>query len=204
MRMARERFQRPAGPRQRHVAHAPAGLVAEAVHDHLVVGKERAVEEEGVRGGDALVQIIGHAGAARRIDQLSPAASTATPTVPSPIASVVTSPSSSQSGTFPGTGKSSSVRPGKRLEDFAERDRLARDDVAADDVENAVRADRVEGRARAKNRERLALAQRQEPGGVIDIGVGQAARRRSANGGLRLSAGAPASPKSAGAGRSRR
>ena len=73
MRVARERFQRPARAGDRHVAHAPAGLVAEAVRDHLVVGEERAVEEEGVRGGDALVQVVGDAGAAGRIDEPSPA-----------------------------------------------------------------------------------------------------------------------------------
>ena len=45
------------------------GLVAEAVHDHLVVGEQRAVEEQRVRVGDALREVVGHTGAARRIDE---------------------------------------------------------------------------------------------------------------------------------------
>jgi hypothetical protein len=43
----------------------------------------------------------------------------------------------------------------------------------ADHVEDAVRADRLERRARALEREGLTLAQVQEPRRVVDVGVGQ-------------------------------
>ena len=139
-----------------------------------------------------------------RIDEPAAAASTATPTVPSPISSVLTSPSSSQSGTFPGTGKSFDRQARQRLERLAEPDGLARDDVAADDVEDAVRADRVERGARAPDRERLALAQARAARPRDRRRCWSAARRRSANGVPRPSAASPASRESAGAGRSRR
>ena len=45
---AGERRERPVGAVERHVAHAPAGLVAGAGRDHLVVDEERGVEQNNV------------------------------------------------------------------------------------------------------------------------------------------------------------
>jgi len=59
------------------------------------------------------------------------------------------------------------------LERLAELHRPARHDVARDDVEDAVDADRVQGRRRSPDRERLAFAQREQAGRVVDVGVGQ-------------------------------
>ena len=170
----RASLQRSAGTGDRHVAHAPPGLVAEAVHDHLVVGKQSAVEEQRVRGGDAPVQVVRDPGAARRKDEAARRPPRPRrPTVPSPISSVRTAPSSSQSGTFPGTGKSSTVRPGSgsngspSLTDA--RGTMSRPTTS----KMRLRADHVQGRARAPDRERLPLAQREQPRRVIDVGIGQ-------------------------------
>ena len=57
----RERRERAAVAVDRHVAHAAAGLVAGAGRDHLVVAKERAVEEDDVGAGEALQHRRGHA-----------------------------------------------------------------------------------------------------------------------------------------------
>ncbi len=67
--VAGEPFEGSARTGDRHVAHPAARLVAEAARDHLVVAEERAVEEEGVSARDALVQVVGDAGAAGRIDE---------------------------------------------------------------------------------------------------------------------------------------
>ena len=79
-----------------------------------------------------------------------PAASTATQTVPSPMSSVVTFPSSSHSGTLPGTANKFELDAGQRLERFAETDGAARRDVAIDHVEHAIGADRVQRRLCSK------------------------------------------------------
>ena len=69
MGMPRERLQRSSRSCDRHVAHAPAGLVAEAIGDHFVVGEQRAVEKQHVRFADAGVEIFRNMGAAGRIDE---------------------------------------------------------------------------------------------------------------------------------------
>ena len=46
----------PSAPDDAHMAHAPAGLRADALADHLVVGEERAVEEDERHAGEPLAR----------------------------------------------------------------------------------------------------------------------------------------------------
>jgi hypothetical protein len=99
------------------------------------------------------------------------AASAATQTVPSPMSSMLTFPSSSHSGTLPGTANNSSLTPGRGSN--CSPSRTARRYVAVDDVEHAIGADRIQRRLRAKQDKRLAFAQRQKSSRGIDLGVGE-------------------------------
>src|SRR5208283_2361594 len=76
----------------------------------------------------------------------------------------------------------------QRLERLAKLDRAPRDNVMSHDVEDTVRADRVERGARAPDREGLALAEREEARRVIDVGISEQDRgdRRTAPLALRL------------------
>ena len=55
------------GPEMLHVAHAGAGLLHQALADHLVVGVERAVEEDERRALEAVGERRVDLGAARHI-----------------------------------------------------------------------------------------------------------------------------------------
>ena len=166
-------FEGPARTGDRHVAHPAARLVAEAARDHLVVGEEGAVEEEGVRTRDTLVQVVGDAGAAGRIDE--PSSAGLDRDADRPLADGVGldlalfEPKRNLSR----DGEELEGEARQRLERLVEADGAARNDVVAHDVENPVRADRVERGARAPDRERLALAQGEQSRRVVDVGVGE-------------------------------
>ena len=64
-----ERRERAVRAVDRHVAHAPAGLVAGAGRDHFVVGEQRAVEQHDVGAVEPLAQRRRHRGGARNIEQ---------------------------------------------------------------------------------------------------------------------------------------
>ena len=52
-----ELLQSPVRPIDRHVPHAPAGLNSSAADDHLVIMKERAIEQHGIGAAETLQQI---------------------------------------------------------------------------------------------------------------------------------------------------
>ena len=77
-----ERRERAVRAVDRHVAHAAAGLVAGAGRDHLVVGEQRAVEQDDVGAGEPLAQRRRHRGGARaRRRSRRVAAAISTPTL---------------------------------------------------------------------------------------------------------------------------
>ena len=158
MRVAGEFLERSARPGNGHVAHAPAGLVPEAVYDHFVVGEQCAVEEQDVGLSEPLLEIVCHAGAARRIDELAARRFDCDPDrALADFVGLDLFPLEPQRN-LAGNREQFDRQPWQRLERLAELDCAARHDVAADDVEDAVRADRVEIDRRAPDGERLALA----------------------------------------------
>ena len=108
--------------------------------------------------------------------------------MPSPISSSADVPLLEPQRNLAGNGEQFELEAGQGLEGLAEADGAARRDGAIDGVEHPVGPDRVERRLRAEDRERLALAQRQQAGRRIDLGVGQddGGDRRMASLALRL------------------
>ena len=141
--------------------------------DHFVVGEQRAVEEEGVGFGEPLLEILRHAGAAGRVDELAARRLDGDPDRAFADFVGLDLFLLEPQRDLAGNREQFERQPRQRLERLAELDGAARDDVAADDVEDAVRADRVQSGRRAPDRERLALAQAQQARRVIDVGVGQ-------------------------------
>ena len=106
----------------------------------------------------------------------------ATPTVPSPICVGLDLSLLEPQRDLAGNREQFDRQSWQRLERLAELHGAARNDVAADDVEDAVRADHLEGRPRAPDRERLALAQAQAGLPRDRRRCWSTAPRRSANG----------------------
>ena len=106
-------FDRAAVARHRHVTHATGTFVTEPSLDHLVVGPERPVEEQGVGAFDPALDSVRHLGAARNIEHaLAAGDRISSPTVVSVASPIVIVASSSQSGTLPGTANISTLTPG--------------------------------------------------------------------------------------------
>ena len=180
----------PAAPDHADMPHAPAGLVADAHPDHLVVPPQGAVEKDERAAGEALPQ---------------PSVTTAQPGMKKklcPLAvSTISSPTASPASLSPGSctggfeierhfarhGKGATASPdtrraGKMRWRRSSGNSIAPDTIGRQHAKNRVGGDNVEHRPRRVNREPMTLAQVQQAGNRIDIAAGHhdpGNRRRS-------------------------
>ena len=155
------------------MAHAPAGLLAKPTGDHFIIRKQRAVKEQHVGFADAGVELLRNMRTAGRIDEAR--ASRIRRDADCAFAEVVEAdfPVLEPQRNLAGDGEQFDLEAWKGFEGLAEPDRAARCDGAIDGIEHPIGPNRLKGRLRAENLERLALTQRQEAGRRIDLGVGQ-------------------------------
>ena len=155
------------------MAHAPAGLGADAGADHVVVLQHRAVEQERVRTRHTGLQLLGHPGAAGDVGE-----ALATGLDHRADGGLGLGPDLHRGVLEPerhlaGHGEQRHREAGHRLEGLVESDRPALHDVCGHHVEDAIVGDGGQDAGRGVEREGLALAQGQQARDVIDVAVGQ-------------------------------
>ena len=172
---AGERGERAVVAVDRHVAHAAAGLGAGAGRDHLVVAKQRAVEEHHVGARHALAHRRRHRGGARddRRCARSPAADLDAD-IGRGLARGVRILAFEIERHL--AGHREQLAPAGRPEARTARRARARCRVTRSGASTSnivLSAMSGKRRGRGAERERLALAQAQQAGHLIDLGAGQ-------------------------------
>ena len=158
----------------RHVAHAAAGLGSGSGRDHLVVAKERAVEENDVGAGNPFRHAPGVTAAApgMKLMRALPADSS-TPDIRAGLDRGLRILPFEIERHLAGHGEEFGLQAARERHRSAGNNRLTLHHVGRERAEHGIVGEGGERGGGRANRERLTLPQAQQAGDLIDLGAGE-------------------------------
>ena len=158
---------------ERHVAHAPAGLVAGAGQDHLIIDEECGVEQYNVRAVEPRAQGAVHAGGARDVEQPAVAAGELDADIGLGFRGERGIVALEIERHLAGDGEQLDIKAARQRKTARRTRQPCASPVAGQHPEDRIGVQRRKRFGGGKHRETLAFAQRQQAGHLIDLGAGQ-------------------------------